>query len=111
MKVRTSCRRRAPGSPDGHGAGGDPARCFRAQATLQQGRLSGQWPGRDPGVTTRLEGDVSASGDVKIRMHAERADGSPLAVANLNGTLRDGKLDATGGFPNGRTVSLNWRKN
>jgi class 3 adenylate cyclase len=89
----------------------DPARCFRAQATFQQGKLSGQWPGRDPGVTMHLEGDVSPSGQVTIHMHSAKADGSRLAVINLTGTLRDGKLDATGGFANGRTASLNWRKN
>jgi class 3 adenylate cyclase len=94
-----------------YGAGPvNPARCFRAQATLQQGRISGQWPGGDPGVTMHLEGDVSPSGQVTIRMHSERADGSRLAVINLTGTLRDGRLDATGSFANGRTASLNWRK-
>jgi class 3 adenylate cyclase len=86
-------------------------RCFQAQATLEQGRLSGQWPGRDPGVTMHLDGDVSPSGQVTIHMHSEKANGSRVATANLTGSLRDGKLDATGTFLNGRTASLNWRKN
>jgi TIR domain len=90
---------------------GDPARCYRAQAIVQQGKVSGQWPGRDPGITMHLAGDVSPSGDVTIHMHAERGDGSRPAIADLVGTLRDGRLDAAGSFTNGRSVSLNWRRN
>ena len=86
------------------------ARCFRASASLQQGKLTGQWPGRDPGVTMHLDGEVSPAGQATIHMHAERPNGSRLATINLAGTLRDGKLDATGAFLNGRSASLNWRK-
>jgi hypothetical protein len=89
----------------------DPARCFRAQATVQQGRISGQWPGRDRGVTMYLEGDVLPSGVVSIHLHAENPNGSRRATINLTGTLHDGKLDATGAFLNGRSASLNWSKN
>jgi class 3 adenylate cyclase len=89
----------------------DPARCFRAQAAVSQGKITGQWPGRDPGVTMYLWGDVSAAGDVTIRMQTRRADGYPMATVNLTGTLRDGHLDATGTFVGGRTAQLNWRKN
>jgi class 3 adenylate cyclase len=87
-----------------------PATCFPAHATLQQGRLSGQWHGRDPNVTMHLAGDVSASGHVTVHMHGEKADGARLAVVDFSGTLRDGSLDAMGEFANGRTASLNWRK-
>ncbi len=86
-------------------------RCVRAQAAVQQGRITGQWPGRDPGVTMHLEGDVLPSGVVSIQMHAEEASGKRRATANLTGTLRNGKLDATGAFLNGRSASLNWIKN
>ncbi|HEV2336651.1 MAG TPA: adenylate/guanylate cyclase domain-containing protein [Stellaceae bacterium] len=86
-------------------------RCFRAQATVQQGRITGQWPGRDPGVTMHLEGNVLPSGVVSIHMHADEASGKRRATINLTGRLRDGKLDATGAFLNGRSASLNWRKN
>jgi len=89
----------------------DPARCFRAQAVLQKDRISGQWPGRDPGVTVYLAGDVSPTGDVTIHMHGERADGSRLAVMDLAGTLQNGQIDAKGSFLRGRSVTLNWRKN
>ncbi len=89
----------------------DPARCFRAQAIVSQGRITGKWPGRDPGVTMTLAGDVSAAGEVKIQMHADDAVGARLATINLSGTLKDGRLDANGSFVNGRIVSLNWRHN
>ena len=95
----------------GDGPRGDPTRCFRAQAAVSQGKITGQWPGRDPGVTMFLWGDVSPAGDVTIRMQTRRADGYPMATVNLTGTLRDGRLDATGAFANGRSAQLNWRKN
>jgi class 3 adenylate cyclase/flagellar basal body-associated protein FliL len=87
----------------------DPARCFRAQAVLQKGRFSGQWPGR-PGVTMYLTGDVTPTGDVTIHMHGKRADGSRGAVMDLAGTLQNGQIDAKGSFLDGRSVTLNWRK-
>jgi class 3 adenylate cyclase len=89
----------------------DPARCYRAQATIQQGKVSGQWPGRDRAVTMYLAGDVSPSGDVVIHMHGERGEGTRLAVGDLVGTLRDGRLNAAGSFMNGRSITLNWQRN
>jgi class 3 adenylate cyclase len=89
----------------------DPARCFRAQATVSQGRIAGQWPGRDPGVTMFLTGAISPTGEVNIHMHSENGNGARLAMIDLSGTLRAGRLDATGSFRNGRTASINWRKN
>ena len=88
----------------------DPARCFRAQAVVRNRSISGQWPGRIPGATVYLAGDVTRAGDVAIHMHTKRADGSRFAVIDLVGKLRDGRIDATGSFRNGRSVSLNWRK-
>ena len=88
----------------------DPARCFRAQAVVRNRSISGQWPGRIPGATVYLAGDVTRTGDVAIHMHTKRADGSRFAVIDLVGKLRDGRIDATGSFRNGRSVSLNWRK-
>jgi len=91
-------------------AAADPPRCFRAQAMLNRGRIAGQWPGRDPGVTMFLVGEVSASGEAKIHMHAEKSDGTRISAIDLAGTLKDGRLDATGSFRNGRTASINWRR-
>jgi class 3 adenylate cyclase len=88
----------------------DPARCFTAQAIVQKGKISGQWPGL-PGVTMYLAGNVSPSGDVTIHMHAKRSDGSHGPVMDLAGTLHDGQLDAKGSWLNGRTVTMNWLKN
>jgi hypothetical protein len=89
---------------------GDPARCFREQAIVQKDKISGQWPGRDPGVTMYLTGDVTATGDVTIHVHGERTDGSHLAVIDLAGTLQNGRIDAKGSFRGGRGVTLNWQK-
>lgn len=89
----------------------EPARCYRAQAVLTHNRISGEWPGRGPGVTMYLAGEISRSGDVVIHMHGKRADGSHFATGDLVGTLRDGHITANGNFINGRTVTLNWQKN
>ena len=85
------------------------AHCLPIKATLQQGRLSGQWPGVEPGITMYLSGDVSAGGHVTIHVHGEKADGTQQAVIDFGGMLHDGVLDATGNFANGRTATLNWR--
>jgi hypothetical protein len=70
-------------------------------------KISGQWPGRGPGMTTFIEGEVSASGEVTIHVHTENAAGARLSRADLSGTLRDGRRDATGAFRSGRTVTVN----
>lgn len=108
----------APAAIDGLYAGpicygpapGDRPRCFRAQATIIHGKIAGQWPGRDPGVTMIMAGEVSTVGEAKIHVEAERSDGSRTAAIDLIGTMKDGRLDATGSFHNGRTALLNWRK-
>lgn len=89
---------------------GDPARCFRARGTVGEGRIVGEWPGRE-GVTVRLAGEVSTTGDVRIEWHSERPDGSQFSRANLSGTIQNGHLDANGAFSNGRTVSVTWTLN
>ncbi|HUM14294.1 MAG TPA: adenylate/guanylate cyclase domain-containing protein [Candidatus Nitrosotalea sp.] len=88
----------------------DPARCYRAEATVREGKIAGEWHGRDPGVTVKLAGEISAIGEVKIEMHAEREDGQRFGRANLSGTVQNGRLDASGFFFNGRTASLSWRR-
>lgn len=89
----------------------DPARCYRAEATVREGKIIGEWRGRDPGVTVKLAGDVSAVGEVRMKMHAERGDGNQFARANLSGAIQNGHLDASGFFVSGRTMSLNWQRN
>lgn len=89
----------------------DPARCYRAQATVREGKIVGEWHGRDPGVTVKLAGEISAIGEVKIEMHAERENGNQFGRATLSGTVQNGRLDASGSFFNGRTASLSWRRN
>jgi len=105
-------------SPDGlyigpicYGPGAsEPPRCFRAQGTIAQGRIAGQWPGRDPGMTMFMVGEVTAAGGAQIRIDAARAGGIRSAAIDLSGTLQAGRLDAAGSFRNGRTATLNWRK-
>src|SRR5580700_3828341 len=96
-----------------YAAGGatEPAHCFEAQAVVLGNRISGEWPGRDPGVTIYLAGEISRSGEVAIHMHSKRADGSSFAVSDLIGTVHDGQIDAKGSFHDGRGVTLNWSKN
>jgi hypothetical protein len=96
-----------------YAAGGatEPARCFETQAVVLGNRISGEWPGREPGVTIYLGGEISRTGEVAIHMHSKRADGSSFAVSDLIGTVRDGRIDAKGSFRDGRGVTLNWSKN
>jgi len=105
----------APGS-DGFYAGpicygpglNDGPRCFRGQAHVTQGKIAGQWPARDPGVTMKLERSISQSGDVNIEMHTETIDGGGRMIRiALSGTLHDGHIDATGSFVgSGRTANV-----
>jgi class 3 adenylate cyclase len=88
----------------------EPARCFRAQAILSSGKMTGQWHGRDTGVTMFLAGQVSASGAAQIELHSESAEGGRLVAITLAGALRDGRLEATGNFEGTkRTVTLEWQ--
>jgi class 3 adenylate cyclase len=88
----------------------DPARCFHARGTLTGNHITGRWPGRNPGTTVTLNGEVAPSGEVTIQMHGEMNDGASLFTLNLTGTLDDGKLMAEGNFKNGRTAKLMWRR-
>jgi hypothetical protein len=96
-----------------YAAGGatEPAHCFEAQGVVLGDRITGEWPGRDPGVTIYLAGEISRAGELAIHMHSKRADGSSFAVSDLIGTVRDGRIDAKGSFRDGRGVTLNWSKN
>jgi hypothetical protein len=106
----------ATGSLDGVYAGqvcygpspnNEPARCYRAEATVHDGKIVGEWHGRDD-ITVKLAGEVSTAGAVNVEMHAERADGTQFARANLSGTIQNGRLDANGAFLNGRSLSFSW---
>jgi class 3 adenylate cyclase len=86
-----------------------PARCYPAQATIEQGKITGKWTGVT-GATMVLNGIVSAAGAVQIELHAQNTEGGRSLTADLSGTLQDGKLDATGTFRSGRTATINWRR-
>jgi class 3 adenylate cyclase len=94
----------------GPGANNVPARCYRAEATVESGKISGKWPGANAEMSMILSGVVAASGAVQIEMHSETAEGGRRLSADLTGTLQDGRLNATGSFRNGRTVSLDWHR-
>jgi serine/threonine protein kinase len=90
----------------------EPERCHREEGTIRSGKITSQWVvAREAGVTMFLAGDVAPSGDVKIEMRSQKADGTPVATIDLTGTLHDGLLDASGRFLRGRTATLNWHKN
>ncbi len=94
-----------------YGAGPrNPARCFRGRARVAHGEISGQWP-IGPEGTMVLTGTVAAAGDVFIEAHPEDANGRRRGAANLSGTLQDGRLEATGKFLSGRTISFTWHRN
>jgi adenylate cyclase len=86
-----------------------PARCYRAEATIAEGKISGKWIGVT-GATMVLNGIVSATGAVQIELHGQNSEGGRLATADLTGTLQDGKLDAAGTFRGGRTATITWRR-
>jgi adenylate cyclase len=88
----------------------DQARCFHAQAMLHGGRLLGQWTSGTTDGTLLVSGEVAPDGTVKIVMRSESADRTRQFIIDLAGTLRDGKLDATGSFRNGRSATLTWRR-
>jgi hypothetical protein len=89
----------------------EPARCFRAQLTVFDGKITGEWAGRDDGVTFKASGEVSPAGTVKIDIHGEDAAGTRTATINLTGAIENERLDATGSFRTGRRVYLSWRRN
>jgi serine/threonine protein kinase len=90
----------------------EPERCYSAEGAIRGDRITGQWTiAGDKGITMFMTGDVAASGDVKIEMHSQKADGAPVSSIDLTGTLHDGQIDASGRFRRGRKATLNWHKN
>jgi serine/threonine protein kinase len=89
----------------------EPERCYSAEGTVTGDKITGQWViAGDKGITMFMTGDVAASGDVKIEMHSQKADGAPVSAIDLTGTLHDGQIDASGRFRRGRKATLNWHK-
>jgi class 3 adenylate cyclase len=93
-------------------AANDMPRCYRAQGVLAAGKFTGSWLARDRRTSMVLSGLVSNAGDVNIEIRGELeghdAWWSPIS---LSGSLREGKLDASGTFAgNGRSVTLSWQR-
>ena len=88
-----------------------PRRCFDRQGTISGKKIAGQWlEAPEAHVTMFLTGDVTPSGDVKIEMHSQKPDGTIVVLIDLEGTLHDGLIDASGSFRRGRLATLKWRK-
>ena len=88
-----------------------PRRCFDRQGTITGKKIAGQWlEAPEAGVTMFLTGDITPSGDVKIEMHSQKPDGTIVVLIDLEGTLHDGLIDASGSFRRGRSATLEWRK-
>ncbi|HME11796.1 MAG TPA: adenylate/guanylate cyclase domain-containing protein [Candidatus Acidoferrum sp.] len=91
----------------------EPHRCFRAEGTIAGGKITGQWfMGPEKKMIMVLNGDVSETGNVVIEMvmHKETPDGERIASISLQGTLKNGRIDTSGTFRNGRPATLNWRR-
>jgi Protein kinase domain len=90
----------------------EPEKCHRELGTILGDKLTGQWAvPNEAGVTMFLSGTVSDAGDVKIEMHSQKEDGTPMASIDLAGTISDGVIAATGKFRRGRAANLTWKKN
>jgi serine/threonine protein kinase len=90
----------------------EPEHCYSAEGTISGDKITGQWViAPEKGITMFMAGEIAASGDVKIEMHSQKADGGPVGSIDLTGTLRDGQIDASGRFRRGRKATLNWHKN
>jgi class 3 adenylate cyclase len=88
-----------------------PRRCFDRQGTISGKKIAGQWlEAPEAHVSMFLTGDVTPSGDVKIEMHSQKPDGTIVVLIDLEGTLHDGLIDASGSFRRGRLATLKWRK-
>ena len=88
-----------------------PRRCFDREGTISGKKIVGQWlEAPEAGVTMFLTGDVTPSGDVKIEMHSQKPDGTIVVLIDLEGTLHNGLIDASGSFRRGRQATLEWRK-
>lgn len=88
----------------------DPARCFVGQASISRAVILGQWPDRDPGVTVKISGAVSITGEVKMQLRSDSAEGALLAIVDLAGTIKDGKIAAAGSYPGRRAATLAWSR-
>lgn len=112
----------APGAAKGVNLGGvfagevcygpgpnDQARCFRGQAKIDNGRIEGRQTG-PLGNTVIFSGEIAPTGDVRMEVHTENADGVRQGTASLTGKLHDGVLEAKGTFRNGRTAEINWQR-
>jgi class 3 adenylate cyclase len=83
--------------------------CYTAEGTVRGSTINGRWAvDNERGVVMTLEGEVSRAGDVRLYMHSENSDGTRVNTINLSGKIREGLLECSGKFLNGRSATLNW---
>ena len=87
----------------------EQARCFRGQAKVENGRIDGRHKG-PAGNSVVYSGDVAPTGEVKIELHTENAEGARISTVDLVGKIENGVLEAKGTFRSGRTAELNWQR-
>jgi class 3 adenylate cyclase len=84
----------------------EAARCYTANVVISRnGKISARYPARPPNKDVVIAGDASVSGEVKMELSVENSSGVRVAIAHLSGMLKNGQLNATGGFP-ARTVDI-----
>ena len=62
------------------------------------------------GLRGGLQPRRDLSGEARIELHSENADGGPVVHIDLSGVLRGDRRDAAGSFRTGRAVTLNWHE-
>jgi class 3 adenylate cyclase len=88
----------------------EAARCYMtSNISVREGKISAKYPARDPALSNVVEGLISPSGEVRFELRLENSDGSRRNTAKLFGTLRDGRLTASGGTGN-RTYNVDWHR-
>lgn len=88
----------------------EAAFCFRAEGTIDKGKIAADWPGRE-GRTNTLRGAVTEGGEIVMRWVTRRPDGSVYGAVDLEGTIRSGKFEAAGNYSTSRrSARFDWRK-
>jgi hypothetical protein len=88
----------------------EKARCYFASGIISRGTFTAKVLARDvPGAIVVFDGIVAPSGEIKIKVDLVR-DKDRFPRASLVGTVKDDHLEAAGTFREGRTISLNWKR-
>lgn len=89
----------------------EQARCYHAAGVLSGNTLSAKWLRRNSTTVVSLEGTVDAANAIKIAIDFVLPNEQRVPMANLDGAVKDGHIQAAGKFRHGRTISIDWRQN